>query len=333
MPLEALRWDVTPVGLHYLLTHYDIPEVDPSEWRLDVGGLVERPLSLSLDDLRARQAVEIAVTMECAGNGRANVEPHVVSQPWLLEAVGTARWRGVAVAEILEEVGVRDGAVEVLFAGLDRGVEGGETQAYERSLPVAALLAGDAILAYEVNGIPLPPQHGYPLRLVVPGWYGMTSVKWLGCITVRDEPFDGYQMRNSYRVRHEEDEPGEPITTIAPRSLMVPPGIPDFLSRARVVDAGACELVGRAWSGAAEVVGVDVSTDGGASWESAELGPATLGRWAWRTWRSVWDARAGEYELCCRARDASGSEQPLAAPWNLGGYVNNAVQRVAVTVV
>ena len=260
MPLEALRWDVTPIGLHYLLTHYDIPDVDAAAWRLDVGGLVERPLSLSLDDLRSRPAVEVAVTMECAGNGRVHIEPHVVSQPWLLEAVGTARWRGVAVAALLEEAGVQDDAIEVLFTGLDRGVEGGEEQAYERSLSVEEVMAGDAFLAYEVNGVPLPPQHGFPLRLVVPGWYGMTSVKWLSRITLVDEPFDGYQMRHSYRVRHDEDEPGEPITTIAPRSLMTPPGVPEFATRARMVSAGICEVSGRAWSGRAEITGVDVST-------------------------------------------------------------------------
>ncbi len=333
MPLEALRWDVTPIGLHYLLTHYDIPDVDAVDWRLSVEGLVERPLTLSLDDLRARPAVEVAVTMECAGNGRVHVEPHVVSQPWLLEAVGTARWRGVAVASLLEEAGVKEGAVEVLFTGLDRGVEGEEEQAYERSLPVAGLLDGDALLAFEVNGVPLPPQHGFPLRLVVPGWYGMTSVKWLSRVTVLDEPFGGYQMRHSYRVRHEEDEPGEPITAIAPRSLMIPPGIPEFLSRARVVEAGRCEIRGRAWSGGAEIAGVDVSTDGGRIWAAAELGDAALGRWAWRSWRFAWNAEPGEHELCCRARDAAGNEQPLEPPWNLGGYVNNAVQRVAVTVV
>ena len=333
MPLEALRWDVTPIGLHYLLTHYDIPDVDAARWRLSVEGLVERPLTLSLDDLRARPAVEVAVTMECAGNGRAHVEPHVVSQPWLLEAVGTARWRGVAVSSLLEEAGVKEGALEVLFTGLDRGVEGEEEQAYERSLPVAGLLEGDALLAYEVNGVPLPPQHGYPLRLVVPGWYGMTSVKWLSRMTALDEPFGGYQMRHSYRVRHEEDEPGEPITAIAPRSLMIPPGIPEFLSRARLVEAGRGEIVGRAWSGAAEIVGVDVSTDGGRTWAAAELGDSALGRWAWRSWRFAWDAEPGAHELCCRARDAAGNEQPLEPPWNLGGYVNNAVQRVAATVV
>jgi DMSO/TMAO reductase YedYZ molybdopterin-dependent catalytic subunit len=332
MPLEALRWDVTPIGLHYLLTHYDIPGVEASSWRLEITGLVERPLSLSLDDLQARDAVEVAVTMECAGNGRALVEPHVVSQPWILEAVGTARWRGVPVAAVLADAGVREGALEAVFTGLDRGVEGEEEQAYERSLPVEELLEGEALLAYEVNGVPLPPQHGFPLRLVVPGWYGMTSVKWLSRVTLVDEPFDGYQMRHSYRLRHEEDEPGEQITRIAPRSLMVPPGIPEFLSRSRVVPAGPCEVAGRAWSGAAEIVGVEVSTDGGASWAPAELGPATLGPRAWRSWSFTWDAVAGEHELCCRARDASGQEQPLEPSWNVGAYMNNAVQRVAVTV-
>ena len=332
MPLEALRWDVTPVGLHYLLTHYDIPDVDPASWRLEVGGLVERPLSLSLEELRARASAELAVTMECAGNGRALVEPHVVSQPWLLEAVGTARWRGVPVASLLEEAGVRGDATDAVFVGLDRGVEGGEEQAYERSVALAELVACEALLAYEVNGVPLPPQHGFPLRLVVPGWYGMTSVKWLARIAVAAAPSNGYQMRQSYRLRHEGDDVGEPISRMAPRSLMVPPGIPEFLSRSRVVAAGPCEITGRAWSGEGEVVGVDVSTDGGATWAPAELDPATLGRWAWRAWRFTWDAAPGQHELCCRARDVAGNEQPLEPPWNLGGYMNNAVHRVRVTV-
>lgn len=332
LPLEALRWDLTPIGLHYLLTHYDIPAVDPATWRLEVGGLVERRLSLSLEEVRARTSVDVAVTMECAGNGRVHVEPHVVSQPWLLEAIGTASWRGVPVSALLEEAGLSETAVEAVFTGLDRGVEGGEEQAYERSLPVAELVGGDALLAYEMNGVPLPPQHGYPLRLVVPGWYGMTSVKWLSRISLVDEPFAGYQQQQSYRVRHAEDEPGEPITTIAPRALMVPPGIPDFLTRARVVEAGPCVITGRAWSGRAEVDGVDVSVDGGETWAPVDLEPATLGRYAWRAWRFVWDAAPGDYELCCRARDTSGGEQPLAPAWNAGGYVNNAVQRVGVTV-
>ena len=332
IPLEALRWDLTPIGLHYLLIHYDIPQVDPDTWRLEVDGLVERPSSLSLEELRSLPAAEVAVTMECAGNGRALVEPHVVSQPWLLEAVGTATWRGVPVTEILTRAGMGEAAADVVFTGLDRGVEGEEEQAYARSLSLEEVTASDALLAYEVNGVPLPPQHGFPLRLVVPGWYGMTSVKWLSRITISGERFDGYQMRHSYRLRVEEGDPGEPLSRIAPRSLMVPPGIPEFSTRSRIVEAGPCELRGRAWSGEAEIVSVEVSADGGETWAAATLDAADLGRWAWRSWMFEWDAPPGEHVLCCRARDAAGNEQPLEAPWNLGGYANNAVQRVSVLV-
>ena len=205
MPLEALRHEITPLGLHYLLTHYDIPEVDAASWRLAVGGRVERPLELSLDDLRARETVTMPITMECAGNGRAQLEPHVVSQPWLAEAVGTAEWTGTPVGSLLAEAGLKGDALEVVFTGLDRGVEGGVEQLYERSLSVVD--AEQSLLAWACNGEPLPPQHGFPLRLVVPGWYGMTSVKWLQRITVVSEPFDGYQMVTGYRMRRDEDDP------------------------------------------------------------------------------------------------------------------------------
>jgi DMSO/TMAO reductase YedYZ molybdopterin-dependent catalytic subunit len=219
-----------------------------------------------------------------------------------------------------------------VFTGLDRGVEGDVEQLYARSVGVDELASVEAILAYEVNGVPLPPQHGYPLRLVVPGWYGMTNVKWLARMTAVDEPFGGYQMRQSYRFRQGEDDDGIPVSRMRPRSLMRPPGIPEFLSRKRVVRAGTCELSGRAWSGVAEIAGIEVSTDGGETWADADVHREGLGRWAWRSWRFVWDATPGEYELCSRARDAAGNVQPLASPWNTGGYGNNAVQRVAVTV-
>jgi sulfane dehydrogenase subunit SoxC len=330
MPLEALRWDVTPVGLHYLLIHYDIPVVEAASWRLEVGGRVARELSLSLDDLRARPAVTRAVTMECAGNGRARLEPHVVSQPWLLEAVGNAEWTGVPVADLLEQAGLLDDAVEVLFTGLDRGVEGGEEQAYQRSLTVAEAADGP-LLAYAVNGEPLPPQHGFPLRLIVPGWYGMTSVKWLSRVDAIAEPFAGYQQATGYRIRAHEGDEGTPVTRIMPRALMAPPGIPDFMSRARFLEAGPCEVTGRAWSGWGAIEAVDVSTDGGATWEPASLGPEPSPG-AWRAWSFAWDAAPGEHELCCRARDAAGNAQPVDADWNVGGYANTSVQRVPVTV-
>ena len=237
MPLEALRYDVTPVGLHYLLIHYDIPPVDAGSWALSIGGLVADPMKLTLDELRARPAVELTVTMECAGNGRAQLTPHVVSQPWLNEAVGTARWRGVALAALLEEASPLDDAAEVVFTGLDRGLEKEIEQQYERSLRLDD--TRDAVLAYEMNGAALPPQHGFPLRLVVPGWYGMTSVKWLTSIEVIDRPFEGYQQAEAYRFRLDEDDDGRPLTRMAPRALMIPPGIPEFSSRARTVARGS----------------------------------------------------------------------------------------------
>ena len=331
MPLEALSYDVTPAGLHYLLIHYDIPVVDPSRWRLDVGGRVGRELSLSLDELRSRPAVTLAVTLECAGNGRAQLSPRPLSQPWLLEAVGTAEWTGTPLRGLLEEAGVDEGAAEVLFRGLDRGVEGGEEQQFERSLPLAEALGEDVLLAYAMNGQPLPPQHGFPLRLVVPGWYGMTSVKWLDRITVLDTPFEGYQQARGYRMRQTADEPGEPVSRMVPRSLMVPPGIPDFATRERKLEPGPCTVRGRAWSGFGPVEHVDVSADGGASWSAARLGPQTS-KWAWRWWEWEWEPREGVYELCCRATDSAGNVQPLEAPWNLGGYANNEVQRVPAVV-
>ena len=333
MPLEALRWPITPLGLHYLLIHYDVPLVDPMEWSLELGGAVSRPLRLTLDDLRARPAVELAATMECAGNGRALLEPRPVSQPWLTEAVGTGLWRGVELAPLLEEAAPGAGAVDVVFSGLDRGVEGEVEQRYERSLPLEEAMAAGCILAYELNGVPLPPQHGFPLRLVVPGWYGMTNVKWLSGITVLEEPFAGYQVATGYRIRQSDEEEGQPVTRMRVRSLMVPPGIPDFMTRERLVDRGPVELQGRAWSGRAPIARVEVSEDAGETWADAVVERFPDQRWAWAGWTYGWEPdAAGRFTLCCRATDATGETQPLEPSWNLGGYENNAVQRVTVVV-
>ncbi len=332
IPLEALRWPVTPLGLHYLLIHYDIPAVDPSTWRLELTGRVGRPTSLSLDELRRRETVTIPVTMECAGNGRARMDPRPVSQPWLGEAVGTARWTGTPLAPLLLEAEPDPAAVEVVFTGLDEGVEHDVPQAYERSLSLDEALRAGAILAWAIDDVPLPPQHGFPLRLVVPGWYGMTNVKWLRRIAVVDAPFAGYQQAHSYRLRRQEDEPGVPVTRMLPRALMVPPGVPDFLTRRRFVEPGPCRLEGRAWSGWGPIERVEVSVDGGGSWSDARLGDP-LGPHAWRGWSLDWDAPAGTAcELACRATDAAGHVQPLKPAWNLSGYCNNAVQRIPVTV-
>jgi DMSO/TMAO reductase YedYZ molybdopterin-dependent catalytic subunit len=331
--LEALRYPLTPPGLHYTLVHYDVPAVDAAAWRLSIGGLVERPFELGYSELRALPAVETPVTLECAGNGRSGITPAVPSVQWHDEAIGTAAWTGARLSPLLERAGLRDGAVEIVFSASDRGLEDEVEQCYARSLTVQQALEGDVLLAYEMNGAPLPPQHGYPVRLVVPGWYGMASVKWLTSIEAVGAPFQGHQQAVAYRLSHAAGEAGEPVTRILPRALMVPPGIPDFFDRRRTVDLGECRLEGRAWSGHAEVTSVEVSLDGGESWNEAAIERDVDSRWAWRRWTYLWEPElAGEYELCCRARDAAGNTQPDTVIPNLGGYCNNAVQRVAVTV-
>jgi DMSO/TMAO reductase YedYZ molybdopterin-dependent catalytic subunit len=333
MPLEALDWAVTPVGLHYLLIHYDIPRVDTTAWSLRVGGRVGKPLTLSLAELHSRPAQTVAVTMECAGNGRARLEPRPLSQPWLVEAVGTAEWTGTPLRSLLEESDLLDDAVEIVFTGLDHGMEGGVEQDYERSLSIADACRDEVLLAYEMNGQPLLPQHGFPLRLVVPGWYGMTNVKWLARITAVNEPFTGFQQAEGYRMLRDRDDPGKPVNRMVPRALMVPPGFPDFMTRRRFVAAVPCPIRGRAWSGLAPITHVQVSTDLGRNWNDAVIDDTDLGSYAWRSWSWTWEPEgSGDYELWCRARDASGNEQPVDADWNVKGYANNAVQRVPVTV-
>jgi DMSO/TMAO reductase YedYZ molybdopterin-dependent catalytic subunit len=331
MPLEAMRWDITPPGLHYLLVHYDIPAIDPSTFELAIDGLVDTPLSLDLEALRNRPQISSVVTLECAGNGRAHLLPRPVSQPWLTEAVGTARWTGTPLASLLQEAGVADGAVDVVFTGVDHGIERGVEQDYQRALPLAEAMGEEVMLAYEMNGAPLPPQHGAPLRLIVPGWYGMAHVKWLRRITVVSKPFEGFQMR-AYRMRDTPDEPGIPLTRIEPRALLIPPGFPDFMSRRRLLRSGAVTIEGRAWSGWERLTMVEVSIDDGNTWEVADLEPA-LGSHGWTRWTWTWRAEPGSYLLSARALDASGRTQPLGQRWSRGGFANNTIQRVPVLVI
>jgi DMSO/TMAO reductase YedYZ molybdopterin-dependent catalytic subunit len=335
LPLEALRYELSPPGLHYTLVHYDIPAADADTWTVTIGGRVRTPLTLGMAELRSLPAVTRRVTMECAGNGRALLTPRPVSQPWLVEAVGTADWTGVPLRALLERAGVLPDAVDVVFTGADHGVERGVEQDYQRSLPLAAATGDgpddpEVLVAYAMNGGPLPPQHGHPLRLVVPGWYGMAHVKWLREITVTDTPFTGFQQEVAYRFRQSADDPGEPVDRIAPRALMIPPGFPDFMSRTRVVRPGPVRLEGRAWSGAAPLTRVDVSTDDGHSWSLAELDRQEGHRWAWRHWQATWTATPGSHVLTARASDVAGGAQPLHQPWNRGGFGNNLVQRIEV---
>jgi DMSO/TMAO reductase YedYZ molybdopterin-dependent catalytic subunit len=329
MPLEALRYDVTPVGVHYLLVHFDIPALDATTWRLSIGGRVQKELELSLDDIRARPAVTIPVTLECAGNGRARLEPRPMTQPWLHEAVSTAAWTGTSLAGVLAEAGLEADAVEIVFTGADHGIEAGEEVDYARSLPIGEALRPEVLLVYEMNGRPLEPQHGFPLRLVVPGWYGMASVKWLTRIEAVAEPFAGFHQRVAYHYQQSEDDPGEPVTRIRPRALMIPPGFPDFPERRRYLDHGRVTIHGRAWSGRGPVVHVGVRIDD--DWQDASLAEPD-GTWAWRGWSLDWDAEPGEHVLSCRATDESGAVQPLDQPWNFQGMGNNLVQEVSLTV-
>jgi len=332
MPLEALRYDVTPVGLHYLLIHFDIPYVDESSWALRVGGRIRRNLTLTMAELKAMPSTTLAVTLECAGNGRARTSPRPLSQPWLNEAVGTAEWTGAPLRSILDEAGLVDGATDVVFTGLDRGVQGEVMQQYERSLSLEDAMREEVLLAWAVNSEPLPPQHGFPLRLIVPGWYGMTSVKWLRSITVIDRSFEGYQQARAYHFRTVEGDAGEPVTRMLPRALMIPPGVPDFMSRVRFVEPSTVKVEGRAWSGRGSITKVELSVDGGSSWRQADLG-GEVSKHAWRGWSCEWDARRpGDYELRVRATDSAGNSQPDEQSWNFEGVQNNAVQRVRVRV-
>jgi DMSO/TMAO reductase YedYZ molybdopterin-dependent catalytic subunit len=328
MPLEALRYDVTPAGLHYLLVHFDIPDAAAVP-RLELTGLFERPLRLAPDELPAMGAKTVRITMECAGNGRGQLAPRYPSVPWLEEGVSTAEWTGVPLAALIAQAGLRAQARELVFHGADRGFDAGVEHHFARSLRVAQALREDVLVAYAMNGAPLPPQHGAPLRLVVPGWYGMASVKWLRAIEAIDRPFDGFQQARGYHFRREAGEQGEPCSLMRVNSLMAPPGIPDFYSRKRSVAAGTVVIEGRAWSGAAPIARVELGVDG--SWREAELGPVQHAH-AWRAWRAPWQAGPGEHELSCRATDASGNRQPLEPPWDLSGFGNNGVQKVFVTV-
>ena len=328
MPLEALRHDVTPSGLHYLLIHFDIP-AEPAQWKLRIAGVVDRPLEIGLEELKSMPSKTLRVTLECAGNGRGQLSPRYPSVPWLEEAVSTAEWTGVPLAAVLAPAGLRGDAKDIVFRGADRGFDRGVEHEFARSLVPELALRADVLLAYAMNGSPLQPQHGAPLRLIVPGWYGMASVKWLYAIEALEHGFDGLQQASGYHYRRAAGDKGEPCTFMRVNSLMVPPGIPDFYTRRRVARAGRIELTGRAWSGAGAIERVELGVNG--VWRDAVVARRQH-KHAWQGWHGTWDAIAGDHELACRATDVLGQRQPLEAPWDLSGFGNNGVQRVQVTV-
>ena len=328
--LETLRHDLTPAGLHYLLNHFDVPYVPDGKWLVEVTGRVKNAMALSLDEIKRLPARTLRVTLECAGNGRAAMAPRYPSAPWEYEAVGTAEWTGAPLRHVLDRAGLIEDAIEIAFIGSDRGFDRGHEHDYGRSLKRDAALSDDVLLAWAMNGQPLLPQHGYPLRLVVPGWYGMASVKWLARIEALDKPYQGFQQVATYMYRAAIDGPATPVTHMRVKSLMVPPGIPDFYTRVRMADAGPTTLFGRAWSGGGTAITrVEVGVDG--AWQPAELQPPQ-GKFAWTGWSFTWNATPGMHELACRATDAAGETQPLKPRWDVGGFGNNVVQRLQVKV-
>lgn len=329
-PLSDQVGLITPNPQFYVRTHFPIPRVDAAAWHLDVEGEVHRPIQLTFDDLRSLPSRSLMVTLECAGNGRSAMSPPAEGEQWGYGAVSNAEWTGTPLSAVLEAVGLTDRAREVVFAGADRGTAEGRVGAipFARSLALDVALAPYTLVAYAMNGSLLPAEHGFPIRLLVPGWYGMASVKWVERIEVIAGHFDGFFQEDRYVMAHAErsETTRTPLTTVRPRSIIVNPAPGATLSliahRIRVL----------AWAVAAPVVRVEVSVDGGASWEPTSFASGSED-YAWRRWEYLWRPRgAGRATLRSRAFDAVGDTQPSEPEWNRLGYANNAVQVVPVEV-
>jgi len=334
MQLEGLAYPITPTGMHYLLIHYDIPQIDVNTYELKIKGLVNKPLSFTLDDIKKHQQISMPVTLECAGNGRNTMSPRYYTHvPWGLQAMGTSMWTGTPLKNIIADCGgLKSEAKELLFTGRDKGIQGHEVQQFQRSLKLDEVMRDDVILAWEMNGLPLPPQHGYPLRLIVPGWYGFTSVKWLDNIEAISEPFNGHQMKAYSYVTDPKDLDGERMTLQKVRSVMIPPGFPDFFTRSRTLIEGPTTLRGRAWSGRKSITRVEVSTDKGKTWSDATL-EKPVGQNAWTGWSYNWNATKGKYTVMTRATDSEGNVQPIEQAWNSYGMANTSAHSIDVNVV
>jgi DMSO/TMAO reductase YedYZ molybdopterin-dependent catalytic subunit len=320
---------VMPNARFYIRNHFQIPNLDSAAFRLAVGGLVERQLSLGLRDLRNMRSQTLVVTLECAGNGRTQFDPPIEGEKWKLGAVSTAEWAGVPLVEILDLAGVRPGAREVLFRGADCGsVEGrSESIRFERSLRLDDARDGNVMLAYAMNGEPLPIQHGYPLRLIVPNWYAVASVKWLTEIELITGPFVGHYQGDKYWYEWKRDDQvvREPVTLQRVRALITDP------APHAEVQTGELTVRGVAWSGAAPIARVEVSV-GGSAWQEASL-VGERKRHSWQWWELITRVgKSGRVILRARATDLAGRTQPERPEWNRLGYGNNAIQEVPIRV-
>lgn len=323
-PLEALWLAETPVELHYRRNHSEFPAVNLESWRLEVRGAVRRPLCLTAEDVRELPARELRVLLECAGHRRSELDPPVAGVRWELGALSQARWRGCSLATLLQPAEIAPEAVEVVLWGADQALfqQTGEVQPFARSLPLEKALHPDTLLAWEMNGEPLPGAHGAPLRAIVPGWYAMDSVKWLAAIEVVTDPFRGPYQELDYRFQAADDPGiGRRLTEMPIHSLIVSPTAETELG------VGVAEIRGLAWGGGVERV--ELQVDGG-DWTRVDLereGPYERSRWTARV-----PLDAGEHMLAVRAWNAAGETQPAAPLWNRRGYENNSVHRVRVRV-
>lgn len=324
-PPEALAGTITPTDLHYVRSNFALPAHDGI---LTVGGAVGNPMSLTLADLHGMPAVEQAVTMECAGNGRLAQAPLPAGEPWGKYAVSTARWTGAQLHHVLAQAQPAAEAVEVIFEGADHGrYHQYEDIGFARSLAyaLAADPAAGILIAYEMNGEPLNPDHGAPFRMIVPHYYGVASVKWLKRIDVSTEPYQG-EFQTRHYMYEWPDRPPEPVTLMRPRARITAPA-----PRAKI-PAGTHTIRGKAWTGTGPVTSVEVSFTGEGEWHRAKLEPPA-GPYQWQEWSLDWHATGiGRHTLRARATDVAGNTQPAAPVWNRLGYGNNAVEVIYVDV-
>lgn len=332
-PPEFLNTWLTPVPHFFVRNHmFEPSSLDAGEWRLSVGGEVEKPMSLSLGELSKIESHSVTNTLECAGNGRAFHKPQLPGVQWEKGAVGNARFTGPRLADILKRAGVKATGRHVMFRGLDEVP--GKVPPFVRSIPIEKAMDSDTLVATHMNGAPLNKHHGFPARALVPGWIGAASCKWLTEIRVLEKEFEGNFMKPGYRLPNQPVAPGgsvnpddtHPVTALNVKSVIATPN-DGATVRGRVV-----QIHGVAWAGEADIVKVEVSTDAGASWRPAELGKEQA-RYAWRTWSHAWKPpRAGEYTVMARATDSQGRVQPETAAWNPSGYLYNAIDKVKIHV-
>jgi DMSO/TMAO reductase YedYZ molybdopterin-dependent catalytic subunit len=334
-PFVTLDRFVTPAERFFVRSHFPTPKLDAKSWRLKVEGAVERPLELSLDELTNLASRTLTATLECAGNGRVFLTPKVRGVAWELGAVGNAEWTGVPLAAVLEKAGVRSQAVEVILEGADEGEVNDDPKSpgrihFARSLPLAKARKPEVLLAYRMNGAALTPSHGYPLRAVVAGWYGMASIKWLTRLVVTDRPFQGFFQ--SYDYTYFERRHGlpsmVPITAMEVKAQLARPARGDT-----VLARSAVRVTGAAWAGESEVAKVEVSSDAGRTWVEAKLLDKPV-PFAWRLWEFTWKTpeRAGRHTLMVRATDQSGRVQPSQRDRDRRTYLINHLLPVEVEV-